>query len=432
MGEVRHPSSRENGFGLIQVIVASAISLIIALGLASVFRDGFRTQAFIKMQGESDNFHEEVRALLSSREACGQTMAGVALTPGTTTQIPALKDHEGAIKYAKTTPLGDRSLEITDIVFSDYQDRVFPAGEALLTLSFRNIKDATGPKDISRTIRLETRKNAAGAFVDCIALAKMSDGIWRLIPNQDWDIFFTGGHVGIGTTSPRAQLEVAGSGTGTVLPDYPAIRVINTNTGPSSFSALQTLALNGAIAGRVGSGSAAGGGSDAAVFMASITPHPLVFLTAPPSGGEVLHEHMRITTSGRIGIGTETPAELLHVAGDARIDGCLKDASSTYIAGTCASDERLKKNIRPLAPIANRLTKIQPSTFDWRETGESSLGLIAQQVESVFPELVEDGLPKKVRYSRLPIYLLQTVREQQQEIAHLRARLEALERRDRE
>lgn len=428
---IHHPP-HEKGFGLIQVIVASAIALVIAMGLASVFRDSFRTQAFIKMQGQSDNFHEEVRALLSSREACGQSMAGATLAPGAKTEIAALKDHEGATKYAKTTPLGDNSLEIVDLVFSDYQDRTFPAGEALLTLHLRNIKDAAGPQQITRTIRLETRKNSAGALVDCIALAKMSDGIWRLIPNQDWDIFFTGGHVGIGTTSPRAQLEVSGSGTGTVLPDYPAIRVINTNTGPSSFSALQTLALNGAIAGRLGAGSAAGGGSDAVVFMASITPHPLVFLTAPPSGGEVLHEHMRITTQGNVGIGTETPAERLHVAGDARVDGCLKDASSTYIAGTCASDERLKKNIRPLAPIAARLTRIRPATFDWRDTGKPSLGLIAQQVESVFPELVEDGDPKKVRYSRLPIYLLQTVREQQQEIALLRARLEALERRDRE
>jgi hypothetical protein len=149
------------------------------------------------------------------------------------------------------------------------------------------------------------------------------------------------------------------------------------------------------------------------------------------------------TTSGRLvdaaglnyngtnlGIGTTTPADVLQVWGDIRVGtgttGCVKDADGTTIAGTCSSDERLKTEITPLASSSKSyleaLIAIEPSTYYWNDVaveefryGTTSMqtGLIAQQVALTMPEMVTEDYRgfKQVRFSDLPIYLLQAIKE---------------------
>jgi hypothetical protein len=153
--------------------------------------------------------------------------------------------------------------------------------------------------------------------------------------------------------------------------------------------------------------------------------------------------------TGFVGINNLSPANRLDVKGDIRIGtgttGCVRDADATAIAGTCSSDVRLKKNIKPLANLLARITQLRPVHFNWRSEEfaervlgkEAQLGLIAQEVERVLPELVAEGDDgfKQVRYSDLPFYLLQALKEQQQEndalqetVRDLAKRLHALEK----
>jgi hypothetical protein len=107
--------------------------------------------------------------------------------------------------------------------------------------------------------------------------------------------------------------------------------------------------------------------------------------------------------------------------GELRVADCVKNAAGAQIAGTCPSDERLKTNIEPFSPLLSRLVQLQPLHFDWRAVeypdspfgSERGYGLIAQQVEQVFPELVsrdKNGF-KAVNYSELPLLPFQAVRE---------------------
>ncbi len=133
-------------------------------------------------------------------------------------------------------------------------------------------------------------------------------------------------------------------------------------------------------------------------------------------------------TAYKVGIGTNSPADKLHVAGDIRIGtnalGCVKDADGTVIAGTCFSDLRFKRDVAPFPNLLDKLVKLQPVNFFWRSSEfpqrhfgtEQSYGLIAQEVEAVLPELVSadaEGF-KAVNYSKLPLLLLQGMKEQQQ------------------
>ena len=65
--------------------------------------------------------------------------------------------------------------------------------------------------------------------------------------------------------------------------------------------------------------------------------------------------------------------------------------------------------------------------FDWKETQRPSLGVIAQEVEKVLPELVTDNGTKTVNYNGLIGLLIETVKEQQRQIDTLSERLSKLE-----
>jgi hypothetical protein len=69
-------------------------------------------------------------------------------------------------------------------------------------------------------------------------------------------------------------------------------------------------------------------------------------------------------------------------------------------------------------------------TFNWKNNNKPSVGLIAQEVEKVFPELVSDsGGTKSLQYSALVAPLIEAVKEQQREINSLETRLQILESR---
>jgi hypothetical protein len=102
------------------------------------------------------------------------------------------------------------------------------------------------------------------------------------------------------------------------------------------------------------------------------------------------------------------------------VDGCVKASGST-IGGTCSSDRRFKTDIQPLGQVLPRLAQLQPMHFNWRAAEfpgrhfgtQRSVGLIAQDVEGVFPELVSTDATgyKMVNYSELPYLMLQGIRE---------------------
>jgi hypothetical protein len=142
--------------------------------------------------------------------------------------------------------------------------------------------------------------------------------------------------------------------------------------------------------------------------------------------------------SGSVGIGTEAPAFLLHCDGSAGKPGGGSWSSS--------SDARLKKNVHALEGTLDRLLSLRGVTFEYidpeaiHELRGTQIGMIAQEVEQVFPGWVEDGRQgwKTVTYRGFEALTVEALRdlraEKDAEIADLRAenadlrrRLEAIE-----
>ncbi len=78
----------------------------------------------------------------------------------------------------------------------------------------------------------------------------------------------------------------------------------------------------------------------------------------------------------------------LHYKGDIR--GEFTSNSGIYAS---VSDRRLKRNIRPLDGILEKVQRLKPSSYAFRSDRkkESHLGFIAQDVQTVFPELVNES-----------------------------------------
>jgi hypothetical protein len=128
---------------------------------------------------------------------------------------------------------------------------------------------------------------------------------------------------------------------------------------------------------------------------------------------------LTVTNAGNVGIGTSTPAATLEVAPNATT---LADHWSVR------SSQRWKTNIQTIQNALDQVRKLRGVTYDWKESHNKDIGLIAEEVGRVFPEIVTyepNGVDaRSVDYQRLVAVLIEAVKEQDQEIAELREKVE--------
>jgi|5_EtaG_2_1085323.scaffolds.fasta_scaffold02893_7 hypothetical protein len=95
------------------------------------------------------------------------------------------------------------------------------------------------------------------------------------------------------------------------------------------------------------------------------------------------------------------------------------------------SDYRLKENIKPMENGLERLNRLNPVSFNWKDTGMNSEGFIAHEVQEVFADVVtgeKDGKQMQtVDYGRITPLLVKAIQEQQAVIEDLKTRIETLE-----
>jgi hypothetical protein len=119
-----------------------------------------------------------------------------------------------------------------------------------------------------------------------------------------------------------------------------------------------------------------------------------------------------------VGIGTQNPAFKLDVAGAVH--------ATSF---PTSSDARLKRDVTELGDVLEKLEQIQPVSFAWnaryralgRATDHREIGLIGQEVESVFPELVTTWGSEEYRaidYARLTAVLVEGIKELRAEKDH--------------
>ena len=112
--------------------------------------------------------------------------------------------------------------------------------------------------------------------------------------------------------------------------------------------------------------------------------------------------------------------------GNRTITGNLT-ASGTVTAN---SDIKLKANITPIQNALEKLSQIRGVEYDRIDRdNERQIGVIAQEVEAVIPELVSDNFgTKAVAYGNMTAVLIEAIKEQQTMINNLKQEIEELKK----
>jgi len=193
------------------------------------------------------------------------------------------------------------------------------------------------------------------------------------------------GNVGIGTTSPGYLLDVNGTA------QFRGAMYFGT-TGQYGLISYTSNYLS--VRGRIGQ---------------------MLYLGSNDTDGQM------VINNGNVGIGTTAPTRRLWVNGDAG------GTSSWYND----SDERLKKNITQIDNGLDKVMRLRGVYFEWKDTTNHpegrQVGLIAQEVEKVVPEVVDKkGEYYSIATANLVPVLIEAIKEQQKEIEKLRLEIEEL------
>jgi len=142
------------------------------------------------------------------------------------------------------------------------------------------------------------------------------------------------------------------------------------------------------------------------------------FNRSAPSGTDT--EIMTILSGGNVGIGTVNPGYALHVIGAIYASGNI----------TALSDQRYKQNIVRLADCLGKVSRL--SAYQYTRTdylpGVTQIGLIAQEVNDVFPEAVSHDVTNdtySLNYGCLIAPVIESIKEIDQKVDSRVAALES-------
>jgi hypothetical protein len=125
----------------------------------------------------------------------------------------------------------------------------------------------------------------------------------------------------------------------------------------------------------------------------------------------------------KVAINAQHGASILTVGGSGDFQGDLN------VSGTVnqSSSRFLKKNIRPLKNPLDKIKQLNGVEYQWKKTGRKDIGVIAEEVDEVFPEIVghdANGKATGVDYGRLSSVLIEAVKAQQVQLDAQKAQID--------
>lgn len=117
--------------------------------------------------------------------------------------------------------------------------------------------------------------------------------------------------------------------------------------------------------------------------------------------------------------GTQTATFIAGISGSA-VTGADVVVNSSGKLGVVVSSARYKSDIRNMGEASSNLMKLRPVTFRYKDDPQATkqYGLVAEEVERLYPELVTrstDGQVQSVRYSMLTSMLLNELQKERRE-----------------
>ena len=274
------------------------------------------------------------------------------------------------------------------------------------TLQIFDVATPSAPVPVSRTV-------VSTGFPNGLALSGgtahvVAGGVLKL-----YDVTTPAAPVLLGMVATTGNL-VAVGGTQAYTYSFSNIQVFDTSV-PSAPTLTGSLAQGGAAL--VFSG--------ATGYLSSASTNTLRVLGAGTGGRTVLANPdgslfstgaLSFAANGNVGINNGAPTFNLDVTGTIRATGTVTGTSFVN-----SSDRRFKTHIRPLAGALAGVLALRGVRYEWNAlgirhggtAGAGQVGLIAQEIEAVYPELVLTDTQgyKAVNYAQLTPVLIEAIKE---------------------
>ncbi len=403
----------DKGMSLIQVMIASAISIGIAMGIMRMNKTSQKTMQKVKSDSDLIGFKTNLQSRLGDKEFCTDMLGSTAPTGGL--DISALETDvtdrfaaAGGIKFTVGTRLlSAPGFDVEKGIITQFESKRVnsPIGscELQLTLVRNNQNTSYGGKHISVKIPLtcEVVNNPASLVISSCFSA------------------FGGG---AGTELWRAENDTTGT----------YIAFLGMGDNPRALIGQADLLSNDETA--------------------SLSLAPVIgqnWVQAPV--GPVKHG-LAIADNSAITFGLNNEIGLWKEADVLKLNSSF-ESSDTIIAQNelsaprhwafnyfFLSDERFKKEIEPIANALDTISQLNGVTYQMRVdeypkmkfSNQKQIGLIAQNVERVLPTIVSTGPNdyKSVEYSQLIPIMIESIKELKKEIELLKAKNQELEGRE--
>lgn len=480
------------GMSLVEITIAGALAVGIGLAVTKMSVNTNQNVKLSERNLEIVTLLGEMRALLATPLACKKSLDGMDATSTIgITQI--LNDNgdvvfEAGKQYGSSgvkidAIILDSSHDDVTVVANDQ-------GSTNLIVTFDRKSKVPGVKLIEKKIRLLVNTININDIDTCNAFSAGESSIWTRNGTDPNNIFYNDGKVGIGTiapTLPGILFEVQGAssfygmgnyalgwgdtttagrltfnangalimtagpaddltlgtngggtdqlvldsngnviiggngkvGIGTVAPTQPGIKF--EVQGPSSFYGMGQYSLGWGDTATVGR---LDYNSDGAVIMTTGTNSLILGTNGGGSDQLKLHTNgnVYIGGNGNVGIGMSTASQKLDVNGNIAIAGVTVHTS----------DIRLKKDINNIERSLEKIVSLKGIEYFWinrEKDSHKQIGLIAQNVQKVFPELVYKNSQTgflSVNYSGLVAPLIEATKTQQKEIVRLKKEMKLI------
>ncbi len=318
----------------------------------------------------------------------GLTSTGDVVLTGQATDIDLIDNNATALTF----DAGAGGTSVLTIDTRNSAERIVVTGDVSASGDFRSISTSTGSFG-----HLDVSTISGSGTVATLASATLSE--------TPLDV--SSGGTGTDTLSNKAVLISQDSGTdtiGTAVMGTNGQILVGGSSGPAVMAA-STIAGTGVDA-ATGDGTITLSTSAAQTTITSIYATDLIM-------GEDAETAIDFGTNNQISFKTNNAEDFRMVAGGT----FHANADVVAFSSTIASDMNLKKNITDTKYGLDTVMQLRGVEYDWkREDKGHDVGVLAQEVEAVVPELVKevDGLKgkfKAVDYNKLVPILIESIKE---------------------
>ena len=314
--------------------------------------------------------------------------------------------------------------------------------------------DATSSNTASKVVARDANGDFSSRYITATKFVKSSGTSSQFLKADgsiDSNSYLTSANVGDGTLTLSAGTGVSLSATPQFGANQSADKTITVSTNATTSNTANAIVLRSSTGGiNVGAVSASSvslsGNITASGFLVSgqtgfLKADGTVDTTSYLSNGNIKDPQITFSASGSgFSLGA-TQSITLNQAGTATIAFSInsssastgstivfRDSNGDFSARNISasifdttSDANLKTHVSKVTNALDMIENINGVSFKWKQSGDNSMGVIAQEVEKVLPELINNSNEyKSVNYNGLIAVLIESIKELKAEINELK------------